>query len=358
MSTNESFAPRRLVFDSFFFLYSILLALYVVYQIGSAAGLSLPVIGKEDLIRQMTAIGWACLATLLGLTALCVVFTRLEVATLGDILFANAKRKSELAQHRPLLRSFWGWHLILTFLATLIVSIQVTNVSIYELTDEAGFAGAVRLYNGLIHANLGLLPTAIMEVVETIFIAFLATAIAIPLAFVLAFLCAKNIMSHPLAFVVFVVLRTIMNVSRSVEPLIWAVIFTVWVGVGPFAGMLALAIHSISSLAKQYAEIVEDVSQGPVEGIRATGANLLQVIWFAIVPQVVLPFIAFTIFRWDINVRMATVIGLVGGGGIGTLLIKYQGQAMWPEVGCIILVIAVVVWIMDVASAYIREALR
>ena len=74
--------------------------------------------------------------------------------------------------------------------------------------------------------------------------------------------------------------------------------------------------------------------------------------------QVTLQFIAYTIYRWDTNVRMATVIGLVGGGGIGTMLIKYQGQAMWPEVGCIIIVIAAVVWLMDTASAYIREALK
>jgi phosphonate transport system permease protein len=81
-------------------------------------------------------------------------------------------------------------------------------------------------------------------------------------------------------------------------------------------------------------------------------------VWFAIVPQVVLPYISFTVYRWDINVRMATIIGLVGGGGIGTMLVQYQGQAMWPEVGTIIVVIAVVVWIMDQASAYIREALK
>ena len=71
-----------------------------------------------------------------------------------------------------------------------------------------------------------------------------------------------------------------------------------------------------------------------------------------------LQFIAYTIYRWDTNVRMATVIGLVGGGGIGTMLIRYQGQAMWPEVGCIIIVIAAVVWLMDTASAYLREALK
>jgi phosphonate transport system permease protein len=153
-------------------------------------------------------------------------------------------------------------------------------------------------------------------------------------------------------------IRTLLNVTRSIEALVWAIIFSVWVGIGPFAGMLALMIHSIASLTKQYSEAVETVSEGPIEGVQSCGASKLQTIWFAIVPQVVLPYISFTVYRWDINVRMATIIGLVGGGGIGTMLIKYQGQAMWPEVGTIIVVIAVVVWILDQGSAYIREALK
>jgi phosphonate transport system permease protein len=122
--------------------------------------------------------------------------------------------------------------------------------------------------------------------------------------------------------------------------------------------MLALMVHSMASLTKYYSEIIENVSEGPLDAVRSTGANKIQLVWYAVVPQIVLPYIAMTLYLWDTNVRMATVIGLVGGGGIGTLLIQYQGQAMWPEVGCIILVIAVIVWIMDLASAYIREALK
>jgi len=165
-------------------------------------------------------------------------------------------------------------------------------------------------------------------------------------------------MKHPAAYAFYIFLRTVLNIMRSIEALVWAIIFSVWVGIGPFAGMLALMIHSIASLTKQYSEMVETVYEGPIEGVQSCGANKLQTIWFAIVPQVMLPYISFTVYRWDINVRMATIIGLVGGGGIGTMLIKYQGQAMWPEVGTIIVVIAAVVWLMDLASAYIREALK
>lgn len=152
--------------------------------------------------------------------------------------------------------------------------------------------------------------------------------------------------------------RFIFNFTRSVEPLIWAIIFSVWVGIGPFAGMLALMLHSVASLAKLYSEQIECIDNGPVEAILTTGANKIQTIWYAVVPQIVLPYLSFTIYRWDINIRMATIIGLVGGGGVGTLLMQYQGLARWNEVGTIIITIAAVVWVMDYLSAKIREAIH
>jgi phosphonate transport system permease protein len=121
--------------------------------------------------------------------------------------------------------------------------------------------------------------------------------------------------------------------------------------------MLALMIHTVSSLTKQYSEQIEDIDTGTLEAIDATGAHPIQVVWYAIVPQIIIPFLSFTIYRWDINVRMATIIGLVGGGGIGTMLMQYQGLGLWNEVGLIVLMIAVVVWVMDYVSAKVREAL-
>jgi phosphonate transport system permease protein len=277
-----------------------------------------------------------------------------NVRTLGGVLFDHSPPKEPSSWYR----SVWGWQLIVLLLVSFAIAIIKTEFSFIELLDQNGFAGAVRLFKGLFNPNWEVLPRAVLNIVETIFMAFLATSIAIPFAFVLSFFCAKNIMRGPFAYAVYLILRTVLNVTRSIEALIWAIIFSVWVGIGPFAGMLALMIHSVASLAKQYSEMVEAVEDGPIEAIESTGANKLQTIWYAIVPQVVLPYISFTVYRWDINVRMATVIGLVGGGGIGTMLIQYQGQAMWREVGCIIAVIAVVVWALDLASAHIREALK
>src|SRR5690606_36666454 len=120
--------------------------------------------------------------------------------------------------------------------------------------------------------NFTILPQGVMAILETIFMAFMSTVIAVPIAFLLSFVCAKNVMGKtPVGFIVYSVIRILNNIVRSIEPLIWAIIFSVWVGIGPFAGMLALMITSVASLTKQYSEFIEGVSEGPIEGIQSTG---------------------------------------------------------------------------------------
>lgn len=337
---------KRFVFDAIMLGYLFTVALVVISKPGD---------------QQMMNLGQN-VNVFLGFMVLAVVVSYIVnsngLKTLGELIFEPAHKKAQETVQKSWYATFWGWQLTFFFLVTLVVAMHQTKFSVFDLLDKDGFDGAARLFTGLTSPNFALLPKAVLNIIDTIYIAFLATTLAIPIAFFACFFCAKNIMRHPVAFVFYFIFRTLINVIRSVEALIWAIIFSVWVGIGPFAGMLALMIHSIASLTKQYSEIVETVNEGPIEGIQSTGANKLQTIWFAIVPQVVLPFVSFTVDRWDINVRMATIIGLVGGGGIGTMLINYYGQAMWPEVGCIIIVIAFVVWFMDTASAHIREALK
>ncbi|UYL08833.1 phosphonate ABC transporter, permease protein PhnE [Bdellovibrio sp. SKB1291214] len=333
---------RRIFFDAFsaaFLLCSATVALFIS--------------NEDQLLNLSNDLLYVSIFLLIGV-ALAWGLNRSRVRTLGGLLFDHTPPKEQSSWYC----SFWGWQLVVLLLVSFAVALVKTEFSLIELLDQNGFAGAVRLFKGLFNPNWEVLPRAVLNIIETIFMAFLATSIAIPFAFVLSFFCAKNIMRGPVAYAFYLALRTFLNVTRSIEALIWAIIFSVWVGIGPFAGMLALMIHSVASLAKQYSEMVEAVEDGPIEAIESTGANKLQTVWYAIVPQVVLPYISFTVYRWDINVRMATVIGLVGGGGIGTMLIQYQGQAMWREVGCIIAVIAVVVWALDLASAHIREALK
>jgi phosphonate transport system permease protein len=146
-----------------------------------------------------------------------------------------------------------------------------------------------------------------------------------------------------------------LNIVRAIEPLIWALIAVVWVGLGPFAGIIALTIHSIAALGKLYSESIESIDSGPIEAIQATGATGLQVIMFGVVPQIIPPFVSFSIYRWDINVRMSTVIGLVGGGGVGFLLIQYIRLLDYRSAGIAVWFIAITVAILDFVSAEIRQ---
>ena len=161
--------------------------------------------------------------------------------------------------------------------------------------------------------------------------------------------------NFPLGMTVYNTTRTILNTLRSIEPLIMGIVFVIWVGVGPFAGVLALTLHSIAALGKLYSEQVENIDSGPLEAIQSTGANRLQTIVYGVVPQVVPPFIAFTMYRWDINVRMSTIIGFVGGGGIGFLLQQQINLLRYKQAGVAVLAIAIVVSVLDYASAWIRE---
>jgi len=194
------------------------------------------------------------------------------------------------------------------------------------------------------------------KILETVFLALMGTTIAVLVAVPLSFLGARNLMTrNPLGTSVYYLTRTFFNTMRSIEPLILAIVFTVWVGLGPFAGVLALGLHSIAALGKLYSEQVESIDPGPIEAVTATGAKPLQVVRYAVVPQIVPPFIAFTIYRWDTNVRMSTVIGFVGGGGIGFILQQYINLLQYRQAATAVWAIAIVVAAMDYLSAVIRE---
>jgi phosphonate transport system permease protein len=202
----------------------------------------------------------------------------------------------------------------------------------------------------------GTLQLSLEKIVETIFLALMGTTLGVLLSVPLSFLAARNLMAGTgLGRFVYYVTRTFFNLTRSIEVMIVAVIMAVVVGIGPFAGVMALVIHSIGALGKLYSEAIESIDPGPIEAITATGASRLQVVLFAVIPQVIPQFISFTLYRWDINVRMSTIIGFVGGGGIGYLLIQYINLLQWHQAGTVIWLIALVVAAMDHASAVIRE---
>ncbi|MHB1448841.1 MAG: ABC transporter permease subunit [Bellilinea sp.] len=159
----------------------------------------------------------------------------------------------------------------------------------------------------------------------------------------------------PVGIVLYYIARTVFNGLRSIEALVWVIVFVVWVGIGPFAGVLALSLHTIAALAKLYSEQVESILPGPMEAVTATGANRLQSIVYAVVPQIIPPYISFTMYRWDINVRMSTIIGFAGGGGIGFLLYQNINLLNYRGASLQMLAIALVVASMDYLSSRLRE---
>ncbi len=238
-----------------------------------------------------------------------------------------------------------------------------TTVTVPEIfLGPAGGTGALQQVLAQVEWATGPLrpsKTALIvgeKIVETVFLALMGTTLAVLFAVPLSFLGARNLMArNPVGTSVYFLTRMFFNIMRSVEPLILAIVFTVWVGLGPFAGTLALALHSIAALGKLYSEQIESIDPGPIEAITATGAHALQVVRYAVVPQIIPPFIAFTIYRWDTNVRMSTIIGFVGGGGVGFVLQQYINLLQYRQAATAVWAITLVVAAMDYFSAKVRE---
>lgn len=154
---------------------------------------------------------------------------------------------------------------------------------------------------------------------ETLQIAIWGTLLGVLLAIPLSFLAARNLSRNRW---VFHTTRQALNFTRSINELILALIFVSAVGLGPFPGVLALALHGLGMLGKFFAESIEDIDQGPIEALQATGARPLQVIVFGVLPQVITAWIAVILYRFEVNLRSATVLGMVGAGGLGFELVS------------------------------------
>lgn len=190
---------------------------------------------------------------------------------------------------------------------------------------------------------------------DTLNIATMGTLLALCMAVPIAFLAARNttpssILVRPFALLVIVS-------TRSINSLIWALLLIAIIGPGVFAGIMAIAIRSIGFCAKLLYEAIEEIDPNQVEAINATGASRLQVMVYGIVPQILPAFAGIAVFRWDINIRESTVLGLVGAGGIGLQLSASLNVLAWPQVSLILIVILVAVVISEWISAKVRGAI-
>ena len=190
---------------------------------------------------------------------------------------------------------------------------------------------------------------------DTINIATLGTALAILIAVPVAFLAARN--TTPSATLVRPVALLIIVSSRSINSLIWALLLVSILGPGVFAGVIAIGLRSIGFVAKLLYEAIEEIDHNQVEAVTASGASAAQVIDYAIVPQILPTFFGISVFRWDINIRESTILGLVGAGGIGLQLQASLNVLAWPQVTMIFIIILATVVFSEWVSAKVRHAI-
>jgi phosphonate transport system permease protein len=189
---------------------------------------------------------------------------------------------------------------------------------------------------------------------ETILISYVGTLFGAVLAFALNFLAAEN--TSPAPWLRFAV-RRFLEFCRTVPGIVFALIFVIAFGLGPMAGVLAIAIHSIGALGKLFSEIVENADMKPVEGLRSTGAGWMSCMRFAVLPQVAAGYASYALLRFEINVREASVMGFVGAGGIGQELVVAVRKFYYSDVSAILLLIILTVFVIDIGTGWARGRL-
>jgi phosphonate transport system permease protein len=237
--------------------------------------------------------------------------------------------------------------LALTVIA-MTLSANYLGLSVAELVK--GVPWIADLIARMFPPNFAFLSTLVKPVLETIQVAVWGTLLAVVLALPLCFLGARNFAPRWL----FHATRQLFNAARGINELIFALIFVAAVGLGPFAGVLALSVHGAGMLGKFFAEAVEESDAGPVEALRATGASSLQIVVFGVLPQVLPSWIAATLYRLEVNLRAATVLGMVGAGGIGFELVSSLKLFQYQDTAVCVLVILAMVMSADYLSSRLR----
>jgi phosphonate transport system permease protein len=262
---------------------------------------------------------------------------------------APEKRYPEVWRRRTLRESVaaWGWALAAAFAAAWSVSALEIEWAFFADAHEQAADLIARMWP----PRWTYLPQIVRPLVETIHIATLGTAIAALLSVPLAFLAARNTTLNGFTWALG---RALLVASRSVNTIIWGLVFVAIFGPGPVAGIAAVAARSVGFLAKLVAEAIEEADRGQIEAVRATGASTAQVYLMAVFPQVMPVLVGTTVYRWDINVRESSVLGFVGAGGIGLYLYASINQFAWQQVLVILVAILAVVLVSEAVSAYIR----
>ena len=301
--------------------------------------------------------GYQQYATALWAVAVVIIIVDYVSAKWRESLLED-QPKEEQSQRRSVFRTLRVAFYVILGVVAFLYCWDVAEISVRNLLSPGKNFGRLLLDFISIDLSPKVVQVVFQQMLVTIFQAMLATTLGALLAFPFSFLAAKNLTGRSRLLIwLYYIARSLLNVLRSIEALLYVVIFVFWVGIGPFAGMLALAITSFALIGKLFSEAIENIDSGPIEAVSATGADRLQTIVYAILPQIVPPFVSYLIYQWDINIRMATIIGFAGGGGIGLTLTTFFGSLQYHKAGTVVLFIVVVVALMDFASAKLRESL-
>jgi phosphonate transport system permease protein len=251
-----------------------------------------------------------------------------------------------LAQRAP---DMLVWGLVAVLLVLAVKPVEMSHVTKLFTNSEN-----MREFGGeLLHPNFDQWKLYVGQMWLTIQIAMWGTALAVVIAVPFGLACARNIspvwLQQPL--------RVLMNLLRAIPDLVIGTLFIVAVGLGPFAGVMAIAINTGGVLAKLFSEAVESIDRAPVEGVRATGASRLHEIIWGVIPQVAPHWTSYALYRFESNSRSATVLGLIGAGGIGQLLFETLNAFDYHHLSAIIIVIIVAVTMIDILSQLMRSRL-
>lgn len=239
-----------------------------------------------------------------------------------------------------------GWGALFVLLAW---SVEGAEMNPWALVQYSG--NMVKFTQGFFPPDFHEWPTYVEEMIITIQIAVWGTFLAVILSVPLGILSSENIAPWWIVQPT----RRLMDAFRAINEMVFAMLFVVAVGLGPFAGVLALFIHTTGVCAKLFSEAVEAIDPRPVEGIRATGANRFQEVVFGVIPQVLPLWISYSLYRFESNVRSATVLGIVGAGGIGQVLWENIRGFYYAETAAIMIIIIVSVSLLDIASQRLRK---
>ena len=278
---------------------------------------------------------------------------------------------TEASQGAPGRVSWWGY-LVLVALGILFVwSYRGSEIHLTRLFSREGIGQIVSYIQRLFPPDLSrnVVVDALWGALETFSISLVGTFMAVLIALALVFFASRNLIysgplyemesssqgKRALRMVPYLCAKGILNFLRTVPEMVWALIFVFLVGLGPFPGVLALGVHTGGVLGKLFAEVLEDVDPQPLESLQSTGAGRLQILFYGILPQVLPQFISYALYRWEVNIRVAAVLGFVGAGGLGQRIYIAISLFLENQLLTLLIVLYALVTAADYLSAYLRR---